>query len=121
MERFIGILIEHCSGSFPLWLAPMQVRILPVHAGHEAFAQELAKKLKKSGIRAEVENAASSLGRRMKQYRVDKIPFALVIGDQEMESGELALRQRGSDAIRRIQSDALIAELKERIANKVRD
>ncbi|RYZ57736.1 MAG: threonine--tRNA ligase [Proteobacteria bacterium] len=95
MERFIGILIEHCGGAFPLWLAPEQLRILPVSDKHKARAEEIRQDLKRSGIRVAIDDDGS-LGKKVKGFRIDKIPLGLVIGDQEVESGLVSVRERGS-------------------------
>lgn len=114
MERFIGILIEHCSGAFPLWLAPEQLRILPVSDKHKIRAEEIRKDLKRSGIRVEIDDDGS-LGKKVKGFRVDKIPFAIVVGDQEMESGLVSVRERGSKDLVSME----LGELKQILRNRI--
>ena len=93
-ERFIGILIEHFAGAFPFWLAPVQVRILPVGLGHHAAAQELAAKL--AGYRVEVDASDETVGKRIRNGEVDKIPFVIVYGDKESDEA-LAVREHGGE------------------------
>jgi threonyl-tRNA synthetase len=92
LERFIGILIEHYAGAFPLWLAPVQVRVLPVGEGHRAAAHELAQKL--DGFRVEVDERDETVGKRIRDAEVEKIPYVLVWGDRESEEA-LAVREHG--------------------------
>lgn len=96
IERFMGILIEHYAGAFPAWLAPVQVHIIPVNQAHEDFAYDLAQKLKNNGARAEVHDASESLGKRIRNAQTGKIPFAIVVGDKEVEGGDLSVRRYGS-------------------------
>ena len=91
-ERFIGILIEHFAGAFPFWLAPVQVRILPVGLGHHAAAQELAAQL--AGYRVEVDDSDETVGKRIRNGEVDKIPFVIVYGDKEIRRGARGARAR---------------------------
>jgi len=118
MERFIGILIEHCAGNFPLWLSPVQVRVLPVSAAHEDSARELVQKLKKSKIRVELDPPSNSLGRRIKQFRLDRVPMALVIGDNEVASGRVALRERGKNEVRNVSCEDFVNEILGRVQRK---
>ena len=93
-ERFIGILIEHFAGAFPFWLAPVQVRILPVGLGHHAAAQELAAKL--AGYRVEVDASDETVGKRIRNGEVDKVPFVIVYGEKESDEA-LAVREHGGE------------------------
>jgi len=94
-ERMIGFLIEHYAGAFPLWLAPIQVAVLPVADRHNEFAYKLAEELKGHGVRAEVDDAAESVGKKIRNSEKAKIPLTLVVGDKEAESGDLTIRRRG--------------------------
>lgn len=95
VERFLGILIEHYAGAFPLWLAPVQVAILPVADRHNDFACALAKELKEAGFRVEVDDSTESVGKKIRNAEKMKMPRMLVVGDKEMEGGELTVRVRG--------------------------
>ncbi|MBA3718601.1 MAG: threonine--tRNA ligase [Actinobacteria bacterium] len=93
-ERFIGILIEHYAGDFPYWLAPVQVRVLPVQDDHRATAGEIVGKLKDAGVRAEVDERDETVGKRIREAELEKIPYVIVFGDRESEDS-LAIRARG--------------------------
>ena len=108
-ERFIGILIEHYGGAFPLWLAPVQVRIVPVGEDHREAAKALAEKL--SGFRAEVDESDETVGKRIRNAEVEKIPYVVVWGDKESEDS-LAVRERGGEQSTK-SLDELLAELRD--------
>jgi len=93
-ERFIGILVEHVAGAFPFWLAPVQVRVLPVGEGHLEAAAELARRLAAHGYRAEVGEPTETIGKRIRQAELEKVPFTVVFGDRESDAS-LAIRERG--------------------------
>src|SRR6266542_4047277 len=111
-ERFIGILIEHYAGDFPFWLAPVQVRVLPVGDEHRAPAGAIAEKLEEAGVRAEVDERDETVGKRIRDAEVEKIPYVIVCGDRESEQS-LAVRERGG-AQSTVSLEQLIAELPER-------
>ena len=93
-ERFIGLLIEHYAGAFPLWLSPVQVKILPIGENHFEYAREVFEILKTEGIRAEVDKSNESLGKKIHYAKQQKTPYLLVIGDKEVESKEITLESR---------------------------
>jgi threonyl-tRNA synthetase len=107
-ERFIGILIEHYAGAFPFWLAPVQLRVIPVGEGHRAAAHELAGKLE--GYRVEVDERDETVGKRIRDSEVEKIPVVIVYGDKESDES-LAVRERGGE-----QSTKSLDELREQLA-----
>jgi threonyl-tRNA synthetase len=92
-ERFIGILIEHYAGEFPVWLAPVQAIVLPIADRHAEYAASVAERLRASGARAELDDRSESLGRRIRDAELRKIPYILVAGDREVETGQVALRE----------------------------
>jgi threonyl-tRNA synthetase len=94
LERFMGILIEHHAGAFPLWLSPMQITLIPVAQTHEAYAQEIAKKLKQAGLRTDVKPSSETLGARIRNAQNEKTPYMIVIGDKEIEANRIAVRSR---------------------------
>jgi threonyl-tRNA synthetase len=94
LERFIGILTEHYAGAFPFWLAPVQVRILPVGEGHHEAALALGEKLNEAGYRVDLGEPTETIGKRIRQAELEKIPFAVVYGDRESDES-LAIRRRG--------------------------
>ena len=95
IERFIGILIEHYAGAFPVWLAPVQVRIMPIAERHAAYAHQLSESLKKLDIRVEVDDRNEKIGYKIREGQVQKVPYMLVVGDKEVETGTVSLRKRG--------------------------
>jgi len=110
-ERFIGILIEHYAGEFPLWLAPVQAVVLPIADRHAPFAEEVAERMLKAGLRMEVDDRTESIGRKVRDAELRKIPYMLVVGDREAETGEVAVREHrrgdtGSEPV-----DALVERL----------
>jgi threonyl-tRNA synthetase len=92
-ERFIGILIEHYAGEFPLWLAPVQARVLPIADRHAEYAQRVAAELRDVGIRAEVDDRTESVGKKIRDGELHKVPYMLVVGDQELSEGTVAVRK----------------------------
>jgi threonyl-tRNA synthetase len=110
LERFIGILIEHYAGAFPFWLAPVQVRVLPVGDAHHDAAQTLALKLRKAGFRADVGEPTETIGKRIRAAELEKIPVTVVYGDRESDES-LAVRERGGE-----QSTLSLPGLLERLA-----
>lgn len=94
IERFLSVLIEHLQGAFPLWLSPVQVRILPVSEKHTAYAKEVLETLKAANIRADVDDANESLGKKIRAAKTEKIPYLLVVGDKEVESKVISVDSR---------------------------
>ena len=92
-ERFIGILIEHYAGEFPLWLAPVQARVLPLADRHVGYAREVAGALGAAGLRAELDDRTESVGRKIREAELRKVPYMLVVGDREAEQRAVALRR----------------------------
>jgi threonyl-tRNA synthetase len=92
LERFFGILIEHYKGNFPLWLAPVQVIVLPISERHEAYAVSLEKRLKDSGLRAQADIRREKVGYKIRDAENQKIPVILVVGDRETANGTASLR-----------------------------
>jgi threonyl-tRNA synthetase len=95
LERFIGVLIEHFAGAFPLWLAPVQVMVLPIADRHIEYSQTVAQELRDAGFRVEVNAANEKIGAKIAVAETQKIPYMAVIGDREVEAGGVALRARG--------------------------
>src|SRR6185295_18226442 len=92
-ERFIGILIEHYAGEFPLWLAPVQAVVLPISDRHAGYAREAAERLREPGLRVEVDERSESIGKKIREAEVRKVPYMLVVGDDELDAGTVALRR----------------------------
>ena len=94
IERFIGILIEHFAGKFPLWLAPVQVKLLPIADRFVLYVEEVAKQLKAQGIRCEIDYRAEKIGYKIREAQLDKVPYMLIVGQKEQEEGMVAVRKR---------------------------
>lgn len=95
MERFVAVLIEHCAGNFPIWLAPEQVKVLPISDKFSPYAHEVAALLKASDIRASVDDRNEKIGKKIRDTELMKIPYMLVVGEQEMNGGKVAVRKHG--------------------------
>jgi len=113
IERFFAILVEHYAGAFPAWLAPVQVTVLPVADRHDEYAQQLVDRLRTSGFRADLVDAHSdSLGARVRRAKVEKVPYVLVVGDDDVEHGTVGVNARGSEQPERgVTVDAFVARL----------
>jgi threonyl-tRNA synthetase len=109
LERFIGILLEHYAGDLPLWLAPVQVRVVPVGESHRAPVSDLAGRLREAGVRVEVDDSDETVGKRIRNSELEKIPYVIVYGDRESPES-LAVRERGGEQSTK-SLDELIAEL----------
>jgi threonyl-tRNA synthetase len=108
LERFLGILVEHYAGAFPFWLAPVQLRVLPVGEGHREAAATLAERVREAGFRAEVDARDETVGKRIRDTELEKVPYTVVYGDRESDEA-LAVRVRGGG-----QETVSLAELLER-------
>ncbi|MCO5184310.1 MAG: threonine--tRNA ligase [Anaerolineae bacterium] len=97
MERFVGILIEHFNGAFPVWLSPVQAVLIPIADRHVPFAQEVAAQLKAAGLRVEVDDGNERMNKKIRNHQLQKVPFQLVVGDNEVEAGAVALRTRDNE------------------------
>jgi threonyl-tRNA synthetase len=118
LERFMGILIEHYAGAFPVWLAPVQVKILPITDRQADYAAELAHKMRKEGLRVAVDDRSEKIGYKIREAQLHKIPYMLVVGDKEMESGLVAVRKRGEGDIGAQDVAAFTALVKQEIVEK---
>ena len=117
-ERFIGFLLEHYAGKFPLWLAPLQVKILPISDKFMDYAKTLLSKLKKADIRAEIDDRSEKIGKKIRDTELAKVPYMLVIGEKEVNEGKVAVRKQGKGDTGTISVDefiaAAVAEISER-------
>jgi threonyl-tRNA synthetase len=117
-ERFIGFLLEHYAGKFPLWLAPLQVKILPISDKFLDYSKTLLQKLKKADIRAEIDDRSEKIGKKIRETELAKVPYMLVIGEKEMNEGKVAVRKQGKGDAGTMDADEFIAaavtEIKER-------
>jgi threonyl-tRNA synthetase len=118
LERFSAVLIEHYGGAFPLWLSPEQVRLVPVADRHVEHARELASLLRALGLRPEVDESGETVGKKVRAAQLAKAPYVLVIGDKEIESGELTVRDRGGVETKGVPFDDFAAALVDEAASK---
>jgi len=118
MERFFGILIEHYSGAFPVWLSPIQAMAIPIADRHFEYAAQVVKQLKQQGIRAKLDDRSERMNAKIRDAQNQKIPYMLVIGDHEMEAGKVALRLRSGENPGPISLDEFITKARKDIADK---
>ena len=118
IERFIGILIEHFAGAFPTWLAPVQVKVLPISEKYMDYANKVMDDLKEAGIRTEIDDRAEKIGYKIREARLQKIPYMLVVGAKEEEEGKVSVRSRflGDEGAKSL--DEFIVSIKEEIKNR---
>lgn len=118
IERFIGILIEHYAGAFPTWLAPVQVKILPITDRHLDYCRQLAEEYKEHGIRVEVDERNEKVGYKIREAQLNKIPYMLIVGDKEVEEGTVSVRARSQGDIGAMAADRFLELIKEEIEVK---
>lgn len=119
IERFFGVLIEHYNGAFPTWLSPTQVQVLGVRADHDDYAASVVKQLKANGVRSEVIEADDPLGARIRKGKLEKIPYILVVGDDDVANNTAGVNPRGGSVERDITIDSFIERVTTEINNKV--
>ncbi|PGS81695.1 threonine--tRNA ligase [Bacillus cereus] len=119
LDRFLAILIEHFGGAFPAWVAPVQVKVIPVsNAVHEQYANEIAHKLAQAGVRVEQDARDEKLGYKIREAQMQKVPYVLVIGDKEMENGAVNVRKYGEEKSEVKALDVFVATIEEEIKNR---
>ena len=106
VERFFGVLLEHYAGAFPVWMAPVQVKVLPVANAHSDYAHSVVSTLRSRGFRAEIVDSDEQLGKRIRTAKVDKVPYVLVVGDDDVAGGTVGVNPRGGDVERGVPVDA---------------
>ncbi len=116
LERFIGVIIEHFQGKFPLWLSPAQVRVLPVSDDNKPYAGEVAKKLHESGVRVEEDFASGTIGGKIRNAQLQKVPYMLVIGSKEEQAGSVAVRARDGDVRYGVRLEEFISEVRDKVS-----
>lgn len=112
MERFIGILTEHYAGAFPTWMAPVQVKILPISEKHVEYANQLAKQMRHDYVRVEVDDRNEKIGYKIRQAQMEKVPYMLVVGDKEMEDNSVNVRKHGGDELGTVPFDEFFNSIK---------
>jgi len=117
VERFFAILLEHYAGALPTWLAPTQAAVLPVSEAHEAYAAEVAGSLREQGFRAEAGAADETLGARIRRAKLEKVPYVLVVGDDDVAAGTVGVNERSSERPERgVAVDQLVERLRADVA-----
>jgi threonyl-tRNA synthetase len=117
-ERFVGVLVEHYAGAFPTWLAPVQARVLPISEKHSEYARTVHGRLRAARIRAELDDRNEKLGYRIRDAQVRKVPYMLVVGAREAESGTVSLRHRSGDDLGAVPLDRVLADLAREIGSR---
>jgi threonyl-tRNA synthetase len=118
LERFIGVLIEHYAGAFPLWLSPIQVKIIPVRTNHNEYAKKVFELLKENNIRVELDDKDENLGGKVRDAKNNKIPYWVVIGDKEIESGKMTVESRDTGNLGQVSTEEFLKKLLEEVKNK---
>lgn len=118
LERFLSIVIEHFGGKFPLWLSPIQARILTLTDRSNKFASEVYTKLKENDIRVELDDKTETIGKKVKEGQLDKVNYLITIGDKEIKSKTLAVRTRNGEIKFDVNVDKFIKELKQEISER---
>ena len=121
IERFIGILIENCAGAFPVWLAPVQVKLLPLADRHIQYGKHIQEELVKYNIRAELEEMNEKIGAKIRKAELEKVPYMLIFGDKEIEEELVAVRKRGEGDQGRIKITQFIADILQEVKNNVKE
>ncbi|HJC04825.1 MAG TPA: threonine--tRNA ligase [Candidatus Enterocloster excrementipullorum] len=121
IERFIGILIEHYAGKFPVWLAPVQVKVIPVSEKSMEYASGVYEKLKAAGIRVELDHKDEKVGYKIRQAQLEKVPYMLVLGEKEAAEGAITVRSRDKGDLGRAQLDDFIQEIKKLTETRAKD
>jgi threonyl-tRNA synthetase len=118
IERFFGVLTEHYAGAFPAWLAPVQVRGIPVAEAFEPYLAEIIKGFRSAGIRAEMDSSADRMQKKIRNAQLEKIPFMMIIGEEDQSNGTVSFRYRNGDQKNGIAIESAINEVLENIKNK---
>ncbi|MBV9040500.1 MAG: threonine--tRNA ligase [Acidimicrobiia bacterium] len=118
IERFFGILVEHYAGAFPVWLSPVQARVLPVAGEHEPYAFRLVDRLKAEGFRADIVGASDPLGQRIRRGKLEKVPYVLVVGSEDVDAGTVGVNAREQDVERGVPVDDFVERLRADVAGR---
>jgi threonyl-tRNA synthetase len=119
IERFFGVLVEHYAGAFPTWLAPLQARVLPVAEAHQGYAETVVARLKEAGFRADLVEANDQLGKRIRAAKLEKLPYILVVGDDDLAAGTLGVNPRGGEVERGVGLEEFVGRLQAEVAEQL--
>jgi threonyl-tRNA synthetase len=117
VDRFFAVLLEHYAGNFPTWLAPLQVRVLPVASAHEEYAKVVADRIRAAGGRVDIVHADDQLGKRIRASKLEKIPYILVVGDDDVAANTVGVNPRGGEVERGVGVDGFIARFIDEVAS----
>ncbi len=117
-ERFIGFLLEHYAGKFPVWLAPLQVKVLPISDKFSDYAQNVLESLKNADIRAEIDNRHEKIGRKIRDTEMAKVPYMIIVGEKEVNEGKISVRRQGKGDAGSTSTEAFIKEIQEEIKTR---
>ncbi len=120
MERFIAVLIENCAGNFPLWLTPLQVKILPISDKYSEYAHKVGAMLKAADIRAEIDDRSEKIGRKIRDTELMKTPYMLIVGEKEMNDGMVSVRKHGEGDKGAVSADAFITEIQDIVKEQMK-
>ena len=118
-ERFLGILTEHFAGAFPLWLAPIQVKVMSIAEAHNEYANKIKDALEEEGIRVELDERNEKIGYKIREAQLQKVPYMLILGDKEVEENKVGVRERKAGDLGQMSYDEFIRKIKEEIENKI--
>ena len=118
LERFFGILVEHYAGAFPVWLAPVQAMVIPISDRHNDYARQVGDTLKSADLRADIDTSSGRMNAKIRSAQMEKIPYMLVVGDKEIESGSVAVRLRSGEDLGAMPLDDLVAMIKRKVEEK---
>ena len=121
LERFIGCLIEHYGGAFPVWLSPIQVNVIPIADRHVEYAQTVAERMKAAGIRVTVNETSERMNAKIRNAQLQKIPYMMVVGDREQKAGAVAVRLRTEEDLGDMQIDDAIQLIRTKIEEKAQE
>jgi len=118
MERFMGVLIEHYAGAFPVWLAPVQAVLIPIADRHVGYANGVAEKLREAGLRVEVDASSDRMNAKIRNAQLQKVPYMLVVGDREVEGSQVAVRLRSGEDLGPMSVESLLARIQADVQHK---
>jgi threonyl-tRNA synthetase len=118
VERFFGVLIEHYAGAFPVWLSPVQTTVIPIAERHTAYASKIAHQLRAAGVRVEIDARNEKMNAKIRQHSLAKVPFLLVVGDKEAESGKVNVRTRGKEGTEDMPSEKFVEKIQQLIKSR---
>ena len=118
IERFIGVITEHYAGKFPTWLAPMQVKLLPISDKFLPYAEDVYRQLKAAGVRCEIDRRAEKIGYKIREAQLEKVPYMLILGAQEEENHSVSVRPRDQAENQTLSAEEFISQITKEIADK---